>query len=102
MAPKETITIDLEVPGLGTVTGLCHDNDHCQYLGIPYATVPGRFRRSKPSATPWPDNKLDGTKLRFVMLVEQDSNYSTDKGAVHTPHNLRETFIQFLHRQGLG
>lgn len=61
--PKSWANVDLDVPELGTITGLCFDNGVAQYLGVPYATVPGRFRRSQPLAAPWPDKKWDGTKL---------------------------------------
>ncbi|KAL3458260.1 Alpha/Beta hydrolase protein [Aspergillus heterothallicus] len=55
--------VDLQVPGLGTVTGLSLNDEVDQYLGIPYAEIPGRFRRSKPAAVPWPEKKWDGTRL---------------------------------------
>ena len=61
--PKSWSTVDLEVSELGTITGLCFDNGTTQYLGLPYASVPGRFRRPQPSVTPWPDKRWDGTKL---------------------------------------
>ncbi|KAK7420229.1 hypothetical protein QQX98_002884 [Neonectria punicea] len=54
--------VDLNVPELGTVTGISLNNEVCQYLGIPYGEVPGRFRRSVPSR-PWKGGKHDGTKL---------------------------------------
>ncbi|CAH0050690.1 unnamed protein product [Clonostachys solani] len=63
MNPKEWSPIDLDVPGFGTLTGLCFDNNVCQYMGVPYATVPGRFRRPQPVSKPWPSGKWDGTKL---------------------------------------
>ncbi|RDL31820.1 Uncharacterized protein BP5553_09222 [Venustampulla echinocandica] len=51
-----------EVPGLGTVNGIefaeCPNVE--QYRGIPYGSVPARFRQSK-LVTSWPDNKWDGT-----------------------------------------
>jgi hypothetical protein len=63
--PQEWSTVELEVPSLGTVSGLCFDGETCQYYGIPYGTVPGRFRRPQPAdKEPWPDNKWDGTKLQ--------------------------------------
>ncbi|KAH8901120.1 alpha/beta-hydrolase [Thozetella sp. PMI_491] len=55
--------VQLDVPGLGTVTGLSLNKHVCQYLGIPYAQVPGRFRRSIPTPAPWKDGQWDGTKL---------------------------------------
>lgn len=61
-APKITTTV-VEVPGLGTITGLSLNNDVCQYLGIQYAKVPGRFRRAVAAPTPWPDRQWDGTVL---------------------------------------
>ncbi|VUC33949.1 unnamed protein product [Clonostachys rosea] len=63
MNPKEWSPVDLDVPGFGTLTGLCFDNNVCQYMGVPYATVPGRFRRPQPVSRPWPNGKWDGTKL---------------------------------------
>ncbi|CAK7236589.1 hypothetical protein SCUCBS95973_009658 [Sporothrix curviconia] len=54
--------VTLDVPGLGSITGLSLNNTTCQYLGIPYASIPGRFRRSVP-ATAWADGQHDGTKL---------------------------------------
>ncbi|KAL2004679.1 hypothetical protein VTN00DRAFT_3207 [Thermoascus crustaceus] len=63
MAPKEWVKVDLDVPDLGTITGLCFDQSTCQYLGVPYAVVPGRFRRPQPAPVPWPEKKWDGTKL---------------------------------------
>ena len=66
MAPKKWQSVGLQVPDLGTVTGLCFDQQTCQYTGIPYATVPGRFRRPQPAADAWPENKWDGTKIGYV------------------------------------
>ncbi|KAI1608354.1 Alpha/Beta hydrolase protein [Exophiala viscosa] len=63
VAPREWATVDLEVPRLGTVKGWCFDGTTCQYYGIPYGKVPGRFRRPQPADAPWPDSKWDGTKL---------------------------------------
>ncbi|KAI8722865.1 Carboxylic ester hydrolase [Fusarium sp. LHS14.1] len=63
MNPKEWSPIELQVPGLGNLTGLCFDGKVCQYMGVPYATIPGRFRRSQPVKGPWPEEKWDGTKL---------------------------------------
>lgn len=54
--------VSLDVPSLGQITGLCYDGETCQYLGIPYATIPGRFRRPQP-APAWPSGSWDGTKL---------------------------------------
>jgi hypothetical protein len=62
-------TVQLDVPSLGTITGLCFDGSICQYLGIPYADVPGRFRRSVPAAEPWPEERWDGTKLGYGVLI---------------------------------
>ncbi|KAH7024355.1 Alpha/Beta hydrolase protein [Microdochium trichocladiopsis] len=59
-----TATTKLKVPGLGVISGLSYNDGECiQYLGIPYARIPGRFRRSVPSKKPWPSNAWDGTKL---------------------------------------
>lgn len=66
VAPKEWSTVDLEVPSLGSVKGWCFDDSTCQYYGIPYGKVPGRFRRPQAADTPWPGNKWDGTKLQYV------------------------------------
>ncbi|KAJ9615324.1 hypothetical protein H2200_001399 [Cladophialophora chaetospira] len=63
VTPKEWSKIDLNVPKLGKVTGWCFDNSTCQYYGIPYGKVPGRFRRPQPAEAPWPNKKWDGTKL---------------------------------------
>ncbi|KAF9869968.1 hypothetical protein CkaCkLH20_12577 [Colletotrichum karsti] len=63
MNPQTWNPIDLEVPELGTLTGLCFDNRTCQYTNVPYATIVGRFRRSQPYQGTWPGGKLDGTKL---------------------------------------
>lgn len=65
MNPKEWSPIDLQVPSLGTLTGLCFDDQVCQYTGVPYASIPGRFRRSQPIEGSWPDEKWDGTKLGY-------------------------------------
>lgn len=61
--PKSWDNVDLDVPSLGTITGLCFDGGVTQYLGVPYATVPGRFRRPQPAPGSWPDKKWDGTQL---------------------------------------
>ncbi|KAL4876813.1 Alpha/Beta hydrolase protein [Aspergillus karnatakaensis] len=53
--------VELKVPGLGAITGLSLNGEVYQYLGIPYAMIPGRFRRSKPAAEPWPERRWDGT-----------------------------------------
>jgi carboxylesterase type B len=63
MALPVVTKVKLDVPSLGTITGLCFYDQTCQYYGIPYATVPGRFRRPQPSPKPWPNNRWDGTKL---------------------------------------
>ncbi|KAJ3550115.1 hypothetical protein NM208_g163 [Fusarium decemcellulare] len=63
MNPKEWTTVDLEVPSFGNLSGLCFDDQVCQYMGVPYATIPGRFRRSQAVKGPWPEEKWDGTKL---------------------------------------
>ena len=54
--------VQLTVPELGKITGLAYDDSISQYLGIPYAEVPGRFRRSIP-APAWAGGVWDGTKL---------------------------------------
>jgi hypothetical protein len=56
----------LSVPKFGTIQGICFDGKTTQYLGIPYATIPGRFRRPQPVKAPWPDHYWDGTKLGCV------------------------------------
>lgn len=59
-----TSTASLEVPKLGTITGILYNGGECtQYLGITYANIPGRFRRSIPAQEPWPMRTCDGTKL---------------------------------------
>ncbi|EXJ78574.1 hypothetical protein A1O1_08975 [Capronia coronata CBS 617.96] len=63
MASPTITKVSLDVPALGKATGLCFDGQTCQYYGVPYATVPGRFRRPQPAPKPWTGNKWDGTKL---------------------------------------
>ena len=55
-------TSTLDVPHLGKITGLTLDDKTTQYLGIPYASIPGRFRRPQPVRS-WPNGTWDGTKL---------------------------------------
>ncbi|RDW57295.1 carboxylic ester hydrolase-29 [Coleophoma crateriformis] len=55
-------TVELDVPSLGKITGLTYNDATCQYLGIQYGEIPGRFRRPQP-AKPWKDGKYDGTRL---------------------------------------
>ena len=52
-----------QIPGLGVVTGPTHPRyaNIEQYNGIPYGSIPARFRQAK-LVTSWPDNKWDGTK----------------------------------------
>ena len=64
--PKDITNVELVVPELGTITGICFDGATSQYLGVPYGVVPNRFRRPQPSPTPWPDGKWDGTKVRYA------------------------------------
>jgi carboxylesterase type B len=54
--------VELAVPTLGRITGLSYNDQTCQYLGIQYGQVPGRFRRPK-AAAPWAKGYHDGTKL---------------------------------------
>lgn len=61
----EVGTVELQVPNLGKVKGISYNNETCQYLGIPYADIPGRFRRSVP-ASRWENGQHDGTKLGYV------------------------------------
>ncbi|CAG9943064.1 unnamed protein product [Clonostachys rosea f. rosea IK726] len=66
MKSDEIPSIDqvfLEVPSLGTLKGISLNGKTCQYLGIPYASVPGRFRRSVPASEPWENGNWDGTRL---------------------------------------
>ncbi|GAB7356842.1 hypothetical protein MBLNU459_g7716t1 [Dothideomycetes sp. NU459] len=57
--------VSVTVPSLGSAKGVCLDGKTCQYFGIPYATVPGRFRRPQPAPSPWPDNgSFDATYFR--------------------------------------
>lgn len=56
-------SVELAVPSLGKIKGLSYNSKTCQYLGIPYAEIPGRFRRSVPAEAPWKDEQWDGTKL---------------------------------------
>ena len=55
-------TVELKVPQLGTITGLRYNGKTCQYLGIPFGEIPGRFRRST-LVTKWDGGRWDGTKL---------------------------------------
>ncbi|KAF2808119.1 alpha/beta-hydrolase [Mytilinidion resinicola] len=55
-------TVETHIPGLGKIKGLSYNDSTCQYLGIPYANIPGRFRRSVPSPA-WKNGEHDGTKL---------------------------------------
>lgn len=57
-------TVKLNVPSLGRITGLSFNSSTCQYLGIPYAEIRGRFQRSVP-AGPWKNGIWDGTKLGY-------------------------------------
>ncbi|KAL6408580.1 Lipase 3, partial [Ilyonectria robusta] len=52
-----------QVPGLGSVQGLvpAEFGNVEQYRGIPYGSIPARFRQAK-LVTSWPDGKWDGTK----------------------------------------
>jgi hypothetical protein len=54
--------MERKVPGLGVVKGLVFSEyPHIeQYRGIPYGSVPARFRQSK-LVTSWPDGRWDGT-----------------------------------------
>ena len=50
----EVGSVELEVPQLGKIKRLKYDGgSYCQYLGIPYADIPGRFRKSVLAAEPW-------------------------------------------------
>src|SRR4051794_39038765 len=61
-----TSVSSLKVHDLGTISGISYNDEECtQYLGIKYAEIPGRFRRSVPSPEPWPKNVWDGTKLGY-------------------------------------
>lgn len=61
-------TVELQLPILGKIKGLSYNNETCQYLGIPYADIPGRFRRSVPAA-PWKNGEHDGTKLGYDKVI---------------------------------
>lgn len=63
MSATNFAEVELEVPSLGKVTGLCFEGKTTQYYGVPYGTVPGRFRRPQPAVEPWPNRRWDGTKL---------------------------------------
>lgn len=67
MAIPKVTEVVLEVPKLGKVTGLCFDGKTTQYYGVPYGTVPGRFRRPQPAIEPWPNGNWDGTKLGYAF-----------------------------------
>lgn len=53
-----------EVPNLGEIIGTTFEEhpEVEQYRGIPYATVPARFKQSV-LADSWPEKKWDGTKF---------------------------------------
>ncbi|EGV64213.1 carboxylesterase type B [Yamadazyma tenuis] len=54
---------ETQIPGLGSVKGLDYEElGVAQYLGIPYATVPGRFRKSVLKDK-WETGVHDGTQL---------------------------------------
>jgi len=61
--------VELDAQGLGRATGLCYDGSTCQYLGVPYAIIPGRFRRPQPAPTPWPDHVLDATNFGYELYL---------------------------------
>lgn len=52
-----------KVPELGAVDGISSPDfpNIEQYNGIPYGSIPARFRQAK-LVTTWPDDKWDGTK----------------------------------------
>lgn len=63
-------TATLRIPELGTIEGLCSNGKTTQFFGIPYAKIPGRFRRPQPIQPPWPKGaSWDGTKLGYVRLL---------------------------------
>ena len=53
---------------LGEVTGLARGNDIVQFRGIPFATIPGRFRQSS-LATSLPSSPFDATEPGYVLQV---------------------------------
>lgn len=55
--------VEIEIPSLGNIKGITYENELTQFLGIKYADIPGRFRRSIPAAEPWVGGSHDGTKL---------------------------------------
>lgn len=61
-------TVELTVPTLGKIKGISYNNEVCQYLGLPYGKIPGRFRRSQP-ADPWKNGEWDGTKLGYISPI---------------------------------
>lgn len=63
-APQYTVSHhSIDVPNLGKITGLkFKETGVVQYLGIPFATIPGRFRKSQ-LLDKWQDDELDATKL---------------------------------------
>lgn len=69
-------TTELIVPTLGKIKGFSYDDKVCQYLGIPYGKIPGRFRRSVP-ADAWAKGTWDGTKLGYVFWLFLGTRLST-------------------------
>jgi hypothetical protein len=60
---NERFKMERHVPGLGDIKAFYPPGSPKveQYRGIPYGSVPARFRQAK-LVTGWPDNKWDGTK----------------------------------------
>jgi len=75
MAIPTVSEVELNVPELGSVAGLCFDGKTTQYYGFLYAQFPGRFRRPQPATVPWFRKKWGGTKLGLVnFIIELTSN----------------------------
>jgi hypothetical protein len=64
----EVGSVELEVPQLGKIKGLKYDGGSCcQYLGIPYADIPGRFRQSLAAAEPWKGGEWNVINLGYTL-----------------------------------
>ncbi|KAF2994883.1 hypothetical protein E8E14_003096 [Neopestalotiopsis sp. 37M] len=67
----------LAIESLGTVEGWQFQNGVQQYAGIPYATLPKRWTRSRLQ-TSWPNEFHDGTKLGSSAPNPPEYNQGTD------------------------
>lgn len=63
----------LPVDGLGVVEGLSFTQGVHQFCGIPYASLPKRWTRSKLKDS-WPNDFHDGTKLGYCYPIVSYEN----------------------------